>query len=237
MAGILYGIGVGPGDPKLLTLKAVETIKSCQVLAVPGKDYKNSVAYRIALDAVPEIKEKEVHSIEMPMVKDQEILKAHYQAGALQLEQWLDLGKDVGFLTLGDVTVYSTYLYLHHLVKADGYETEMINGIPSFCAAAARLDMGLAEGAQSLHIFPGTYEAEQSLGLEQCLTSPGTKVFMKAGKQMAAVKEAIGEAGLSAVMIERCTMEGERIFLSGEEIPEDAGYYSLVIVKEKEKEI
>ena len=78
----------------------------------------------------------------MPMTKDRQVLDENYRKTAHQIEAWLDEGKNVGFLTLGDVTIYSTYLYVHRMVTEDGYRTEIINGIPSFCAVASRLNTG-----------------------------------------------------------------------------------------------
>ena len=130
-------------------------------------------------------------------------------------------------MTLGDVTIYSTYLYVHHRVAEAGYPVEIVNGIPSFCAVAARLNMGLVEKSEMLHIIPASYQIEEALKL------PGTKVLMKAGKQMGHVKELLKQADATAVMIENCGMPGEKIYSTIDEIPEDAGYYSLIIVKEK----
>ncbi|MFR5602176.1 MAG: precorrin-2 C(20)-methyltransferase [Lachnospiraceae bacterium] len=226
MAGKLYGIGVGPGDPELMTLKAVKVIRQCDGIAVPGEDYETSVAYKIALEAVPELKKKEIQAIRMPMTKEKDVLEQSYREGAARLKVWLDQGKTVGFLTLGDVTIYSTYLYLHRLIRQAGYDTELVSGIPSFCAAAARMEMGLVEGAQELHIIPASYQIEESLSLE------GTKVFMKSGKQIGRVKEQLKAAGMEAVMVERCGMEGEKLYHSLDEISDQAGYYSLIIAKE-----
>lgn len=228
MAGVLYGIGVGPGDPELLTLKAVKTIRECQVIATPGERCEDSAAYQIAVQAVPELAQKELCPIVMPMMKDQAALQSYYREGAARLTEQLEQGKNVGFLTLGDVTVYSTYLYLYGLVREAGYETRMINGIPSFCAAAARLNMGLAEGAGQIHVVPASYQ------IQEALTWPGTRILMKSGRRLAKVKEELTKSGLKAVMVERCGMEGERVFSSLEEIPEDAGYYSLMIVKDED---
>ena len=230
MTGTLYGIGIGPGDPELLTLKAVRLIRECGVIAVPGRDPRQSVAYRIAVQAVPEREEQEVFAVEMPMVKDPEILNASFQAAAAALEEKLREGRDVAFLTLGDVTIYSTYLYLYRRLEEKGYRTVMVNGIPSFCAAAARLNMGLAERAEELHIIPATYQVEGSLSF------PGTKVLMKAGKQMERVKASLKEAGLAVSMVENCGMEGERVYRSLEEIGGESGYYSLIIAKEGQHE-
>lgn len=227
MAGKLYGIGVGPGDPELLTLKAARLIKESGCVAVPGLKPRESVAYRIAAAAVSELKDKELIGVEMPMTKEEAILRESHRRGADQVIARLKEGKQVAFLTLGDVSVYSTYLYIHRLVEEAGYETELVSGIPSFCTAAARLGMGLVEKAESLHVIPASYPVEEALLL------PGTKVLMKSGRQIGRVKAAILEGGFSAVMVENCGMEGERVYLCPEDFNENAGYYSLIIVKEK----
>lgn len=225
MSGRLYGIGVGPGDPELMTLKAVKTIRACDIIAVPGENYQESAAYQIALKAVPELARKEIFAVPMPMVKDEEVLRRNHEAGALRICGYLEEGRDVGFLTLGDVCVYSTYLYLHRLVGLRGYETHIINGIPSFCAGAAAFNMGLAEKSEQLHVLPASYQIEEGLKL------PGTKVLMKAGKKMKEVKQTVRDLGLQAVMIENCGMENEKLYHNIEDVDEEAGYYSLLIVK------
>lgn len=227
MAGKLYGVGIGPGDPELLTLKAVRLIKNAQVIAVPGKRKEDTVAYQITVQAVPEIQEKEFLEISWPMTKNPEELKKSHEEAAEKVARVLENGKDVTFLTLGDPSVYSTYLYVHDQILDMGYEAEIISGITSFCAVAARLNMGLVEKAQPLHVIPASYQIEESLKL------PGTKVLMKAGKQIHQVKEQLRKTDGDVVMIENCGMPGEKVYRSAEEIPEDAGYYSLIIVKEK----
>lgn len=227
MAGILYGIGVGPGEPDLMTVKAVKTIRACDIIAVPGEDYKESVAYNIALGAVEELKDKKAAGLPMPMTKDKKVLDENHRRAAHQIEQWLDEGKNVGFLTLGDVTIYSTYLYVHRIVSEDGYHAEIINGIPSFCAAASRLNMGLVEQSEELHVIPASYQVEEALKL------PGTKVLMKAGRQLGRVKEQLRTAGADVVMVENCGMDGEKVYRGVDEMNENAGYYSLIIVRSK----
>lgn len=227
MDAIFYGVGVGPGDPELLTLKAHRIIKECEVLAVPGKEKEESVAYQIALSAIPQIAEKETVCIHMPMTKDAQKLKESHEKGAKQITSLLDQGKSVAFLTLGDPTVYSTYLYLQKLVQEAGYQTAIVSGIASFLAAGAALHMGLVEKEQQLHVIPSSYEIKDALEL------PGTKVLMKAGKKMPLVKEAVANLHAQIYMVENCGMENERICKGADEIPEDAGYYSLVIVKDE----
>ena len=154
--GKLYGVGVGPGDPELLTVKAVRLIRECSVVAMPGKEKDKCFAYTIAKGAVPEIESKEAVLIDMPMTKDQEVREKAYRKGAEQLCEKLAEGKDVAFVCLGDISVYSTYCYLHKLVSEKGFETEMVPGITSFCAAAAVLETSLCENDEELHIVPGT---------------------------------------------------------------------------------
>lgn len=228
MSGTLYGIGVGPGDPELMTLKAVRKIGESRVIAVPGRNPEESTAYQIAVKVCPEIQEKELIGIHMPMTKNEERLRESHESGAFFLTEYLQKGIDVAFLTLGDPTVYSTYLYLHKIVRKRGFAAEIISGIPSFCAAAARMETGLAEKDQALHIIPAAYEVEEWLELS------GTKVFMKAGKQLAQVKKKLSEKNLDGRMIENCGMRDEKLYGSINEIPQEAGYYSLIIVKEQE---
>ena len=227
MNAIFYGVGVGPGDPELLTLKAVRIIEECDVLAVPGRTKEDSVAYGIALAAVSGIAQKETICIHMPMTKDEKKLKESHENGAAQIIRLLEQGRSVAFLTLGDPTIYSTYLYLQKLVQEAGFETEIISGIASFLAAGAALNTGLVEKEQQLHIIPSSYETRDALDL------PGTKVLMKAGKKMPLVKEAVARMDADVYMVENCGMTGERICRGADEIPEDAGYYSLIILKEK----
>ena len=229
MTGKLYGVGVGPGDPELLTLKALRLIKEAPVIAVPGTVPENTVAYKIVVQAYPELAEKELLPIDMPMTKDHAKLRESHEKGAKAVAAVLDQGKDVVFLTLGDTTVYSTYLYVHPRVAEMGYDTEIVSGITSFCAVAARLNIGLVEKHEELHVIPASYQIEEALQL------PGTKVLMKAGKKMAEVKATIKRLGASAVMIENCGMPNEKIYRSVDEIPEDAGYYSLIIIKDSKR--
>lgn len=247
MSGKFTGAGVGPGDPELITCKALRVIRESSVIAIPVSDpeleepvrdtcpekgiysryLQGCVAYQTARKACPETEDKEVLFLPMPMIKEKERLKAVHDMDVRQVAELLDQNRDVVFLTLGDPSVYSTCMYVHKRLKRMGYETALVPGVTSFCAAAARLDCSLAENREELHILPASYDIEEGLEL------PGTKVLMKAGRKMADVKRLLTEKELETEMVENCGMEDERIYRSAEEIPEQAGYYSLLIVKEK----
>ena len=232
MNGILYGVGVGPGDPEEMTLKAVRTIRENEYIAVPGTDARETVAYKIAVQAVPELADKTLIPLNMPMIKDREELEKHHDAAADTVEGYLKEGKNIVFLTLGDPTIYSTYMYVHKRIKERGYETRVVSGIPSFCAAAARADMSLTEWNEELHIIPAVHNIDRDLEYQ------GTRVLMKSARKIARVKERLSEQNADVFMVENCGMENERVFTDVSQIPEDAGYYSLIIAKEpQQKEV
>lgn len=227
MKGTLYGVGVGPGDPRLMTYLAVGTIIKCPVIAVPSSGKEGAVSYRIAAGIVKGLDEKKCLELSTPMTKDRQVLGEAYGAAAEKIAAELEAGRDVAYLTLGDPTIYSTYIYIHRRVRELGYDVKIVNGVPSFCAASAELGDSLADRSEQLHIIPSTYEIEEALELS------GTKVLMKAASRMPAVKEALRRKGLRAAMVENCGMENQKIYADAEEIPEEASYYSLVVVKEE----
>ena len=225
MKGKAYGVGVGPGDPELMTLKAVRLIKENECIAVPGTVAKDTVAYKIAAAAVPELAEKTLIPIYMPMIKDKDLIAAEHRKGAELMESYLDKGQNVVFLTLGDPTVYCTFSYLQHILEADGYEVELVSGITSFCAAAARLGVSLMEWDEPLHIVPAVHKTNDDLSLD------GNYVLMKSASHMKEVKELLIKSGRKVDAVENCGMDTEKIYRSAEEIPDDAGYFSLIIAK------
>lgn len=229
--GILYGVGVGPGDPELMTLRAVRRIRENEVIAFPGEVPKETIAYRIAVQAVPELAAKTLLPIPMPMSQDAEMLRRSHRAGATLIESYLKKGQNVVFLTLGDVTIYSTFSYLDRILRGDGFDTVMENGIPSFCAAAARLNTPLVEWNQSLRIIPAAHVSDEDL-----FTLPegeGVTVLMKSGNCLSRVKEAADGKEFSVQAVENCGMPGEKVYRSAQELPESAGYFTIGIVKKK----
>lgn len=226
MKGKIYGVGVGPGDPELMSLKAVRLIRDNNVIAIPGKEPKESVAYRIAAASVPEIAQKELVGIHMPMLRDRKLIEEEHRKGAAALEKLLDRGENIVYLTLGDPTVYCTFSYLQHILEADGYSVELVPGVPSFCAAAARLNLPLAEWDEPIHIIPAVHRTDSKLD------QPGTYVLMKSASHMAEIKKLLAESGRDVSAVENCGMESEKIYRSADEIPDDAGYFSLIVAKE-----
>lgn len=223
--GMLYGVGVGPGDERLLTLLAVETLQNADMIVVP-----DTGGEKTALKIVSNyIKEKEILYCNLPMTRDEAILTESHQKAAELICQQLDLGFNLAFITLGDPTIYSTYMYIHRIVLEKGYQANIINGIPSFCAAAAKLNISLCDRNEALHIIPSSYgNLEQSLELE------GNKVLMKSGKSILEVKEKLKHKNLlnQSKMVECCYMENEKIYQNMEEVTESSSYFSIIIVKE-----
>lgn len=224
--GVLYGVGVGPGDPELLTLKACRIINQNKYIAYPGNVKEETLCYKIAEPVIKEPEKKIYISCYVQMTKDRKILDRNYDLAAAGIMEILEKGENVVFLTLGDPTVYATYIYVHDRVKKAGYHAEIINGVPSFCAAAAKLDISLAERSQLLHVIPASYNIEEVLSLS------GTKIFMKSASKLKDVRKRLLEHDGEVYMVENCCLENERIFTSAEEIDENAGYLSLIIIKE-----
>lgn len=224
MKGKLYGVGVGPGDERLLTLLAVETLQKADKIVVPDTGGEKT-ALKIAAKYI-EGKEKVFCSL--PMTRDETVLAQCHQESAETICSQLEKGYNLAFITLGDPTVYSTYMYIHRRVLQMGYEAEIINGIPSFCAAAARLNISLCDREEALHIIPSSYgDTERLLELD------GSKVLMKSGKSIGAVIGQLKEKGLikKAKMAECCFMENERLYEDLSQV-ESSSYFSVIIVKE-----
>ena len=226
MKGKAYGVGVGPGDPEYMTLKAIRVIRENEVIAVPGKVAQESVAYKIAVQAVPELAQKTLVPVWMPMVKDRARIDEEHRKGAKLLEEYLDQGKNVVYITLGDPTVYCTFTYLQHFLEADGYEVEFVSGVTSFCAAAARLNLPLAEWDEPLHVVPAVHKTDSALDWQ------GNAVLMKSASHMSEIKALLRGSGRKVNAVINCGMPDELVCRSVEEIPDDAGYFSLIIAKE-----
>ena len=154
------------------------------------------------------------------------MIDREHQKAARLVEDILDTGRNLVYITLGDPTIYCTFTYIQHYLEADGYQVELVPGISSFCAAAARLGLPLVEWDEQLHVVPAVHK------LDHPLEQPGTYVLMKSASQMKAVKQMLRRSGRRIQMVENCCMDDEKLYRSLEEIPDDAGYFSLIIAKE-----
>lgn len=230
MEGTLYSVGIGPGDPELMTLKAVRLIVEANVIAIPQGDNDILTAKNIVSQVV-DIEQKEQIMIHMPMTKDIKLMDKAHDEGADAIIELLKEGKNVVFITLGDPTVYATCIYVHKRVLAKGYKAELVPGVPSFCAVAAKLNVALCERAEPLIILPGSYKESAKF-----LDGPGNKVLMKSASQIAKVRDELNSRGLlsHAAMVERCGLPGEKVYTNLNEIDEKNSYFSVILVKEGE---
>ena len=227
--GVFYGVGVGPGDPELMTLKAVRVLERCPVIAAPKTKSGEMLALDIASAAV-DLKEKTIVPLYFSMERDKAAQHAAHLDAVEAVRPYLDAGQDVAMLNLGDVSIYATYVYLMEILGEQGYETVMVPGVPSFCAVAARLGVSLTEMNSPLHIAPG------SMALDEVLDQRGTKVLMKSGRQMPAVLDTLKERNAlgKSMLVQNCGLPEETVYADlSQSWPEGGhGYFSTVIVKE-----
>lgn len=224
--GTFYGVGVGPGDPELLTLKAVRVLTQCPVLAAPQTAAGEMTALGIAHQAV-DLEGKTLLPLPFTMSRDREKQhQAHLEAAAA-LEEHLRAGRDVAMAVLGDVAIFSTYCYLMDILTQRGIPCEMIPGVPSFCAVAARLGRSLTTMNSPLHILPGGGE-----GPGETLDLPGTKVLMKAGKNHRRLLEELEARDLleEGAMVVNCGLPGEQVYPTLADKPDSTGYFTTLII-------
>lgn len=225
MSGIFYGVSVGPGDPELLTLKAVRIIKECAVIAAPKTEGGNMLALSIAGKAV-DLSGKEIVPLELPMTRDREKLKKSRKETAELIAGYLERGEDVAMLCLGDISVYSTCSYISDELAEMGFATCVCAGVTSFCAAADAVGISLAEGSEPLTVIPA-----KCAETEELLSRRGTKVIMKSGRNSSEVIRMLRDKGLEdrVIAVENCGLPGERI-CKGVDGLEDCGYFTVMIV-------
>ena len=220
--GVLYGVSVGPGDPELMTLKAVRCLEKCPVIAAPQTAGGRMLALDIARGAVG-LDGKTILPLRFAMSRDPELLRASHEEAARAVKEYLDAGQDVAMLNLGDVSVYATFGYLQEILEAEGYKTVRIPGVP-------RLGQPLTGGMEEpLTIAPGRHAAE-------VLAAPGTKVLMKSGRQLPETLAALADAGLlgRSAMVCNCGLPNEEVWpdLSACDASRPAGYFATILVKE-----
>lgn len=227
--GILYGIGVGPGDAELISLKAVRIIRECDVIILPTETKENCHAYNIAKEVVEDIDEKKIVCKKFLMTKDEKLLEESHKAIADDIEEYMNEDKKVGFLTIGDPSIYSTFAYIQDILLSHGRRVETISGLPSFCAAAARLGISLSNGSDEIHIISANHDIIGTSDYK------GTRIYMKSGRKLNELISYLGEEQkkrkLDVYVIANCGMENERVWygLPDEKIP--AEYLTIVIVK------
>ncbi|KXG78910.1 precorrin-2 C(20)-methyltransferase [Thermotalea metallivorans] len=232
MSGKFYGLGVGPGDPELLTLKAVRILNAVDVIIAPETVKDNgSVAYDIVKGHIRE--EKKVLFQVFPMTYDSRELDESWNRNMKEILEILQAGKDAAFITLGDPMVYSTYVYVMRLLKDHGIAVETVPGITSFCAAASRLGVPLAEGNETIAVIPAAYQCDH---LDEILTLADNVVLMKPSKGFQKTIEKLEDNGFleNTVWIAKCGHKDERISYDVKELAgEKIDYLSMLIAKKR----
>ncbi len=202
--GKFYGIGVGPGDPELLTLKALMILQEIKVLFVPiSKSDKRSLALTIVSGIID--KDWECHELLLPMTRDEDVLQQHWQAAAQQVVDVIKTGEDAAFITLGDPGLYSSFSYIFRHIKrlAPQAEVEISPGVSSINALSAWIQEPLTEGEESLLIIPAGQEKEKIVAL---MEQADNILFLKAGNEIDKIRQILEEQTGSkrAFLVSRC---------------------------------
>lgn len=226
--GVLYGVSVGPGDPELLTLKAVRMIQECPVLAVPRTKGENTLALSIARQAA-DLTGKQIVYVDFPMSRDRQVLERNYEKIAGELAGYLKDGKNVAMLNIGDISIYSTFSYIARKAAQAGFPVRVCAGVPSFCDIAAKTGKPLVSGTQPLMVIPaGRGDLEPYLSLE------GAKVLMKSGGKLDKIREYLTGNGLEddALIASDCGLPGERFAFASDKAAEGMNsYFTTVIIR------
>lgn len=223
------GVGVGPGDPELMTLKACRVIREADIILLPSAPKEKCRAYQIIKGALgDEIDDNKVMECDFPMTMDASSRDA-YHNNVAELVCSLDKeGKTIVFPTIGDPTLYSTYTYLAERLIQKGIKCSIISGISSPFAAAAAINTDLALDREEVHIIPGQSDPAEAMRLK------GTKIFMKnrsgLPKLLEAIKERKGEIEVYGVT--DLGMTDEKKYYGIDEMSGDMGYLTTIIVKE-----
>lgn len=232
--GRLHGIGVGPGDPELLTLKAVRLLKAAPVVAYFVAKGKKGNAFGIVeahLEAgqerLPLVYPVTTEALEPPLSYEA-IIADFYDGAAQMLSRHLDAGRDVAVICEGDPFFYGSYMYLHDRLAAR-YEAEVVPGVCSMLGGAAVLGVPLVYRNQSLAVLSGVLPEEE---LRRRLADADAAVIMKLGRNFDKVRRVLGELGLArrALYVERATMANQRIVPLDDVDPMASPYFSLLVV-------
>ena len=210
MSGIFYGIGVGPGDPELLTVKAIKAIENVDVLIAPKTEKKEgSVALTVAKPYLK--KDVEIVYQVFPMVKGfAENSTEAWEANKQEILALLQAGKNVAFLTIGDPMFYSTYIYIYRLLEHEDVEIKTIPGIPAFAAIGSQLGYPIVEGDDVLTVIPATASPEK---VEKAMQAADNVVLMKVYKNFEEMADLLARNDMAeqAVLVSRAGLEDEKI--------------------------
>lgn len=232
LPGKLYGVGIGPGDPKLLTLKAKEILEKVDVIFAPkGNDDGISCARSILESALS--KPKRFVELTFPMTRNKKILKERWKKSSQRIVRDVTKGKQAAFITIGDPFIYSTYIYLLETINKyfPRVAVETVPGISSFNAAASAAGFPLVEGNDRLAVLPVRRDME---GLRQAFADFDTVVLMKVGAKLDSVLELLRELNLlkRSILISRVGHVNERIVSDLSSVKDkEIGYLSVIIVR------
>ncbi len=224
-AGVLYGVGVGPGAPDLMTLRAARLIEGADVVAYPTLAGAESFARAIAADLIrPDAQEI---IMDVPMTVERSPAQAAYDKGAAQIAAALDKGKDVVCLCEGDPFFYGSFMYLFARL-AETYRVEVVPGVTSVTACAAQAGMPLAARNERLTVLPGPLPEDE---LRARIDGAESVAIMKVGRHLPKIRSVIEGLGLtsSAVYVERATLE-EEVVLPLAAAPAKAPYFSMILL-------
>ena len=231
-AGIFFGIGVGPGDPELLTIKAINAIKISDVIIAPKTEKKEgSVALSIAMPHI--LPNAKIIYQTFPMVQNFNELPQVFEHNKEEILHFLLKGKNVAFLTIGDPMFYSTYIYIFRLLKELNIKIETIPGVPSFLAISSYIERPLSFGNDVLTVIPSTVEYNK---MENVLKSSDVTVLMKVYKNFSQIVDVLKSTGMidEAVLVSRCGLDGEKIIENIEEHKtEKVNYLSTILTRRK----
>jgi precorrin-2/cobalt-factor-2 C20-methyltransferase len=226
IAGRLFGIGVGPGDPELLTLKAARVLQECPVIAYVSAGGQPSVARRIAASHLPPGRAE--LNLALPMQPAPELARAAYDEGASRIGTELEQGRDVAVLCEGDPLLYGSFAQLLDRL-GERYATEVVPGVTSFTAAAAAARRPLVSRGQTMLVLPATLPR---VALARRLRDADAAAILKLGRHLAKVREVIVELGLleRAIYVEHASSDRERIEPLVDLVADEAPYFSLLLV-------
>lgn len=225
MKGTLYGVGLGPGDPDLLTLKAHRLITRAKVIAYPSLAGGDSFARSIAAGFIPADAREIV--MDVPMAVAREPAQAAYDTGATEIASELDAGHDVVCLCEGDPFFYGSFMYLFARLS-NRFKVEVVPGVTSMTACAAAHGMPLAARNEVLTVIPGPLAEE---ALRDRINSADSIVIMKVGRHLAKIRGVLDDLNLTqhAAYIERATLPNE-VRLPLADAPAKAPYFSMILV-------